>query len=129
MSSYLVTCLFITYAWCFITLDLGREILTAFRYILKQIVLWVIYGDRKLLTNIGVFLWMAALQNQYSILQTVALEQDEENLPKIEDFTVPDTKVIERYAFYFVEDLNSLPAKSTKLMTTSQSCDGLVTVL
>lgn len=41
-----------------------------------------------------------ALQNQYSILQTVALEQDEENLPKIEDFTVPDTKVIERADFF-----------------------------
>ncbi|KAG0607326.1 hypothetical protein M758_8G019900 [Ceratodon purpureus] len=41
-----------------------------------------------------------ALQKQYSTLQTVALEQDEENLPTTEDFTLPDTKLAERAEFF-----------------------------
>lgn len=48
---------------------------------------------------------MAALQRHYTTLEAVALEQDEDNLPEIEDKTLPNSKVLEWYAFYPVEDI------------------------
>lgn len=42
---------------------------------------------------------MAALQRHYITLETVALDEDEENLPEIDDKTTPNAELLERLVF------------------------------
>lgn len=42
---------------------------------------------------------MAALQRHYITLETVALDEDEENLPEIDDKTIPNAELLERLVF------------------------------
>jgi len=41
-----------------------------------------------------------ALQTHYTTLEAVALDQDEDNLPEIEDKTLPNPEVLERADFF-----------------------------